>query len=253
MTIGIVVPCFNESLRIKSDYWSALIGSDIDVAWLFIDDGSTDETLSIISSFSQHANVSIKSLPKNQGKSEAIRCGALEMLHHKSEIRSVGFLDADGAFSCNEVVRIIEIARDLLLVSDTKIECVISSRVKLAGRDISRNMLRHYISRVLLTIVNWKWDQSPYDTQSGFKIFLKTPSFEQALQRPFVTKWFLDLELFARIGAMTGENKIWEEPVRSWVEVPGSKLGFKSVLTVCKEILYILKIARSARRERQWT
>lgn len=252
MTIGIVVPCYNESMRIKIDYWSELITSEIDVVWLFMDDGSTDETLSIISSFSQHTNVSIKSLRKNQGKSEAIRCGALELLHLNSEICAVGFLDADGAFSCNEVIRIIDIARDLLVVANTKIECVVSSRVKLAGRDISRNKLRHYISRVLLTVVNWKWDHSPYDTQSGFKIYLKSQSFELALQKPFVTKWFLDLELFARIGAMTGENKIWEEPVGSWVEVPGSKLGPRSVLTVCKEILFILRIARSARRERQW-
>ena len=250
MSIGIVVPCFNEELRLNLDYWHQLITEIHQVDWIFVNDGSEDNTLNVLRENLKFKNVQVLNLERNQGKSEAVRYGMLEFSKRLKSYFAIGFLDSDSAFSTCDVKRLVELCEKKIFQETHGFEAVISSRVKLAGRTISRNTNRHYISRILLTLVNWKWSEAPYDTQSGFKIFRNSTMLTSALEIPFRTKWFVDLELFARMGAMSGPNRIWEEPVQSWLEVPGSKIGAKTSFKITKDIYSIMKIASSARRSR---
>jgi glycosyltransferase involved in cell wall biosynthesis len=248
MNVGIAIPCYNEEHRIDIKYWKKIIEENERVIWTFVDDGSRDNTLSIIRDKLSYPNVSIVSLKKNLGKSEAVRFGMQRIIEVNQSILAIGFLDSDSAFTVSDIRRMVGLSKAKFSDENSRIDSLISSRVKLAGRDILRDSKRHYISRVLLTIINWNWREAPYDTQSGFKIFRNSESLKKALELPFQTKWFVDLEIFARIGAMKGPNQIWEEPAEAWQEVPGSKIGWKAYIEILKDILMITKISTKARK-----
>jgi len=248
MKIGIAVPCYNEEHRIDIEYWKKLIEENESVIWTFVDDGSRDNTLSIIRDNLSYSNSNIVSLKNNLGKSEAVRFGMQRIIENNQSILAVGFLDSDSAFTAPDIARMLNLSKEKFSGESSRIDSLISSRVKLAGRNILRDTKRHYISRVLLTLINWNWREAPYDTQSGFKIFRNSGSFKTALELPFQTKWFVDLEIFARIGAMKGPNRIWEEPAEAWKEVPGSKIGWETSIEILKDIQLITKISTKARK-----
>jgi hypothetical protein len=113
----------------------------------------------------------------------------------------------------------------------------VSSRVALAGRKIKRDPLRHYLGRVIATILTSSWEDAPYDTQSGFKLFRNSNSFQNAVNQEFKTKWFVDIELLTRIGINNGGAlNIWEEPLTSWRDVEDSKLSMRDSPLLLSEI-----------------
>jgi len=119
---------------------------------------------------------------------------------------------------------------------------VYSSRVKLAGRDIRRSFKRHIIARIVTSIFGLFWKDIPYDTQSGLKIFRNSRFIRAVFSESFNTRWFVDIEISIRYAKMMGRSlNVWEVPVSSWRDVPGSKIGFYESLRVLKEIICILK------------
>ena len=233
--ILIVVPCFNEETRLQLSQWEDIIASSHHVTWLFVDDGSTDGTIEKIAHLQQFQNVESYSLRKNHGKAEAIRLGLLSKLSSKFQI--FGYLDADGAFLKRDILDLVSLFC-AKIDSDEDLDCIIGSRVKLAGREINRRNARHYISRILLTAINFRWKNAPYDTQSGFKLFRYHPAVDTVLSTGFATKWFIDLEIFSRLMKANGKLKIWEEPVSYWREIPNSRISGGTKLLILKEALY---------------
>jgi hypothetical protein len=121
-------------------------------------------------------------------------------------------------------------------------DAVISSRVSLSGRFIERKRSRHYLGRIIATFLTHKWIDAPYDTQSGFKLFKNSQSFQNSIRKSFSTKWFVDIELLTRIGISNkGKLVIWEEPLNFWRDVNGSKLGFTSYPQIFVEMVVARK------------
>ena len=85
-----------------------------------------------------------------------------------------------------------------------------------------------------------------YDPQSGLKLFRVERFTDLILEKPFKTKWFIDLEILVRLSVHSLE--VIEEPVKQWVEVGGSKLNIQDALTIFKEVIIIKKIIRDSRR-----
>ena len=236
---SIVVPCFNEEARIPIEYWRALINKSADVNWLFIDDGSCDKTFEILEIICFGSSAKTLRLSKNVGKGNAIRQGFLRILEENPEIKVIGYLDSDGAFSLQDVVNLVEKASNPESFSgQTMPDAVISSRVSLSGRCIERRRSRHYLGRIIATYLTHKWNDAPYDTQSGFKLFKNSKSFQNSVSDGFCTKWFIDIELLTRIGISNeGKLVIWEEPLDFWRDVNGSKLGFTSYPRILVEMV----------------
>jgi glycosyltransferase involved in cell wall biosynthesis len=74
------VPCFNEAANIRHFYQaiSTIFDQQHDLAWevIFIDDGSHDETLAILSQMQvEHRNIVILELSRNFGKEAAMTAG----------------------------------------------------------------------------------------------------------------------------------------------------------------------------------
>jgi glycosyltransferase involved in cell wall biosynthesis len=243
----IVVPCFNEEKRISVPYWEELIKLRSDISWVFVNDGSTDGTSHLLSQITFGTDASIIECDRNLGKGNAIRLGLSKSLKSYRDLKALGYLDADGAFSPFDVLRLVDKFYELLQKDKTsRIDALISSRVALAGHQISRKASRHYIGRIIATYITRDWEGAPYDTQSGFKLFTKSKSLETGLLEEFKTSWFIDVELLARIGmANGGDLVLWEEPLTSWQDVSGSNLKFRKAPALVREIL----IARRAVRK----
>jgi dolichyl-phosphate beta-glucosyltransferase len=216
--VTIIVPCFNEERRLAADGFQPLLDAGAKV--LFVDDGSTDQTLRVLRELCAKPGVSVLALDKNQGKAEAVRRGLLAALESGAEV--VGYLDADLATPAAEMVRLTRHIGEH--------QAALGSRVALLGRRIERKASRHYLGRVFATVASIILELPVYDTQCGAKAFAASPLLASALAEPFSARWAFDVELIGRLLAgapgLLGlrPEAFVEMPLRSWVDVAGSKL-----------------------------
>ena len=242
----IVVPCFNEASRWDREYWRRML-SVPGVAWVFVDDGSSDRTALLIDQMRTGTTAELLALPENVGKAEAVRRGMLMALtSNAGSVPVVGFMDADGAFGDTDVRRLTE------LCATQRHDAVWSARVLLAGRNIKRSTLRHFLGRAVATFVSIGHLETPYDTQSGFKLFAASPTLRDCLIGPFRTRWLFELELLNRWHRATGRQmQVWEEPLLSWRDVAGSKITLREAVRIARELVFIKRDQRRAKRSAQ--
>ena len=241
----IVVPCYNEESRINQQYFRYLIHelSKIHFRLLFVNDGSSDSTGVIIGDLENFGAKALH-LTKNVGKAEAIRKGLITANNIYPNCEVFGYLDADAAFGASDVV---EIAISISEKYRNKSNLFLSgARILMAGSSIKRNKLRHIIGRAMVTILNLDKRFRMYDPQSGLKVFRVEKFHDLLLDKPFKTKWFVDIEILERLSVHSLE--VIEQPVKQWVEVGGSKLKIKDAFRIGKEVVIIKKIIRDSRR-----
>ena len=249
MGIAVVVPCYNEATRWSADYWQSVFAVP-GVRWLFVDDGSTDLTGTILEDTAALGDATVLHLKPNGGKAEAVRRGLLAVLDTVPAPTGVGYMDADGAFNADDIADMARVF-DERVTPESGFTAVWSSRVALAGRNIRRSTSRHYIGRIVATVVSVGQAEIPYDTQSGLKVFSPTPTLRECLASPFRTRWLFELELLTRWQAVAGsEMRIWEEPLNYWHDVPGSKIRGKESLRILREIAVVKQEQAKARRPR---
>ena len=142
------MPFYNEEKRIiHSLFFDAF--SNNSIHFILVNDGSSDSTYEILKYYSDHFdNVNVLNNLHNLGKAESIRKAVIYALD-KYETKYIGFFDSDFATPFFEYLRLSEIA------VTNKLDIVFASRVKLFGNNISRNIYRHYFSRVIVTIINY--------------------------------------------------------------------------------------------------
>jgi len=226
----IIVPCYNESKRINPKAFLCALEKNLNLSFLFVNDGSTDDTLNILNSIQKKypAQVDIVSLEKNSGKAEAVRRGMLKALEGRFD--NVGYWDADLATPLDAIDDFCR------LLDSTDAEIVIGSRVRLLGRKIERRAMRHYLGRIFATCASMLLNISVYDTQCGAKIFKNSPSLKQVFGKPFKVKWTFDVEMLARFPIVMGASPAeissrWiEHPLDEWVDVKGSKVKGKDFI-----------------------
>lgn len=229
--IALILPCFNESDRLDRSQLEQL--REIDGLNLFlVDDGSTDDTLRILTAFSEKSNAdkasTVVALPQNVGKGEAVRQGMLRAWSTDAEW--IGYLDADFATSAEEVRRILggglSEGCDVLL----------GARVRMLGKNIVRRTTRHYLGRIFATFASLTLRLPIYDTQCGFKVFRRTEVLRTALKDPFLSRWSFDVELLARLlvanseGLLLPVNRVIEVPLNHWEDKAGSRLKFSGMV-----------------------
>jgi glycosyltransferase involved in cell wall biosynthesis len=235
---AIIVPCFNEEFRFPKVYWKKILQDGDNIKWVFVDDGSTDDTYKMLKEVSNGTSAQVIRLSQNVGKGNAIRIGFQRILEQESEISVLGFIDSDGAFKEDEVFRIVGLMfekwNDSIL---NPMDALIASRVALSGRSISRKTSRHYLGRIIATVITNKWTDSPYDTQCGFKLFSNSEAFIKSIKTEFKTRWFVDIEILTRLAILkNGDLSIWEEPLFFWKDVGESKIKKKHILSILRDL-----------------
>lgn len=245
----IVIPCFNEERRIDLTNLKLLL-EDQDIHLLFVDDGSTDSTASVITKFcaNHKKQTYFMSLPQNSGKGEAVRQGLLRALAEGGEL--VGFLDADLATPAREMRRLI----DTIKHHPAHPEVLIGARVRLLGRQIERSAKRHFLGRIFATCSSLILDLQVYDTQCGAKLFHRNPSLSEALSQPFASRWIFDVELLGRLligrpgTPPVARNAFLEEPLQTWRDVKGSKLGPTAMFRAAFDLLRVRRCLKDYAR-----
>jgi glycosyltransferase involved in cell wall biosynthesis len=203
----IVVPCYNEEHRLDESGFLQLATSG-HVRLLFVDDGSTDGTLTLLTRLRDAApDIDVLELTHNSGKSEAVRRGLLEAVRHGATV--VGYFDADFATPAEELLRLIAVTK-----SDDHLAVVFGARVATLGSTIERNHSRHYVSRVYATVASLALGVKVYDTQCGVKVFRVVPTFCAAISRPFRSTWAFDVELLDRL--LRGDKSVPGIPIGSF-------------------------------------
>ena len=222
----IVVPCYNEALRLDVRAFQNYLKRGQSERFLFVDDGSTDDTATILQELRDFApkQFDFISLAKNGGKAEAVRQGILKALDDQPDF--VGYWDADLATPLDDIPRFCE-----LLARKDHLQMVIGSRVRLLGRKIERRLPRHYLGRVFATLASFALGLPVYDTQCGAKLFRVSPEIRSLFETPFRTNWIFDVELIARFirarriaGGPPAEQGIHEKSLYEWRDVAGSKV-----------------------------
>ena len=221
----VTVPCYNEADRLKSATFIEFVREHREIVFIFVDDGSTDNTGQLLKSMSESeaANIRFITLETNRGKAEAVRQGTLSGI--AAGATYVGYWDADLATPLNTI---LEFVAELKKSSDLLL--VMGARVQLLGRTILRNRYRHYLGRVFATAASVVLRMPVYDTQCGAKIFVSSEPVALAFRDPFISRWVFDVEILARLvhrGKVNPHLAICEYPLMEWHDVKGSKIRLK--------------------------
>ena len=241
----ITVPCYDERDRIEPKGLLGLL-DEPRVGLILVDDGSGDGTLDVLKAIALQdpARVEVLALGANCGKAEAVRRGMLAALDRDPVI--FGFLDADLSTPPAEILRML----DVIESSDASV--AIGSRIRMLGRTIERNTLRHYLGRAFATLASLVLRLPVYDTQCGAKLFRNGPAIRRALSRPFRSGWAFDVELLHRLITepehALDSGSLVEVPLREWRDSGGSKLTLAAGIGA---ILGLVHVAHErARHER---
>ncbi|MFP8874619.1 MAG: glycosyltransferase [Myxococcota bacterium] len=222
----IVVPCFNEAERLPAERFVGFAEQHPEVRFWFVDDGSSDATGERLQALAARRPEAFRchALASNRGKAEAVREGMRLALAERPQY--VGFWDADLATPLESILDFAQ-----FLETHASCEAVFGARVALAGRNIQRQLRRHYSGRVFATLVSWVLGLSIYDTQCGAKMFRCSDTTSSLFEAPFLSRWIFDVEIVARLirargaDALSGRDSVLAEyPLEEWLDVSGSKL-----------------------------
>ncbi|MBT0608847.1 glycosyltransferase [Aequorivita echinoideorum] len=244
--IDIIIPCYNEAARFNKKLFFSYLENLEQVHIIFVNDGSTDGTREMLNqiktesiSINEKTPITILNLDKNMGKAEAIREGVLfSMQNPKTE--NIAYFDADFSTPLTEITNLYRAMKE-----DTKREMILGSRIKKAGSTIERSQMRHYSGRIMATIVNNTILKIPiYDTQCGAKLITKRCA-EIIFSEPFVSRWLFDIELISRLQVRYSKKSLkeimYEQPLKTWVEMGDSKIRFKDLLRIPYQLFLIYK------------
>jgi dolichyl-phosphate beta-glucosyltransferase len=239
--LALVIPCFNESKRLDLPTYSEFITNHPSITFCFVNDGSSDDTLQLVTDFAAHHTpdaIRIVSLEKNQGKAEAVREGVLAMLSDTSlHFDTIGFWDSDLATPLSELERFIQAFK-----KNESIQAVVGLRKKEADAKIKRSFTRKIISAIMHTIISKYIGLPIHDTQCGAKMFTSSLA-SKIFETRFIARWIFDIEIFLRIKHFLGpdslQNNVVQLHLKAWHDVPGTKLRVRDVPKIFLELFMI--------------
>lgn len=236
--LSVIIPAFNEeqrllgTLRQVGEYLQQqAYQSEI----LVVDDGSSDGTGSIVSSWTG-GTVPVRLLRhadgKNHGKGASTRLGILEA---RGAFRL--FMDADNSTTVDHVSQ-------FLPFFEQGYDVVIGSR-KLPGSNVTvhQSWFKEFAGRMGNKAIQWLAVPGIQDTQAGFKVFTRR-SAEIIFPRLTIDRWGFDVEILV-IAGLHG-CRIREVPI-TWINSPASKVRFGSYFQVLSEIWQIRRNANAGR------
>lgn len=235
--VGVVIPCYNESERLRIETFQKYVDSNLGYHLLFVNDGSKDNTLEVLEEMckGKEAYMSVYNCPKNGGKAEAVRQGINHLISDK-QFKYFGYLDAD--LSTN-----FEDFEDLVTtISDSDYGIVGGSRINRMGANITKQGSRAIISKTINLIIQKILGMGFQDTQCGAKVMTREIA-QNIFEKKFLTSWLFDVEIFMRMKKMYGADRaksmICEQPLKRWIHEDGSKLSMKDSIKILGQLFQI--------------
>ncbi len=233
--LAIVIPCYNEQLRLNLASVDELVRNIGDATLYFVDDGSRDDTIGVLHAIAAKypGRVNVISYAENEGKARAIAKGVREVSSAR-QFSYIGYMDADFSTPVQEYVKLY---RTLV---EEKAGFIFGSRIKKLNSGINRKPSRHLIGRTISTIIDLHFKLGIYDTQCGAKIF-SVEILEAAFDAPFYCNWLFDVEIFIRLKQKDLLKEGIEFPLLGWKDIHGSKLSIKTFPKICRELLRLAR------------
>ncbi len=229
LDLSIVVPAFNEVMRIRSTLEGAVKyfrSLNLDFQIIVVDDGSTDNTAELVTSLSKaDSEIELLTYPDNQGKGYAVKFGVLNAKGSKILI-----MDADGSTPLPEFIKL-----DQKL--DEGFKVAIGSRALFdESSKVKTVWYRRALGRVFNNLVNVILVPGIKDTQCGFKLFTNDLAM-QIFPKQTINGFAFDCELLHNCQKLGVD--IAEVPI-NWNNVSGSKVNLAlHPLIMLKEILFL--------------
>ena len=218
--ICVIIPCYNEAQRLELEVFREFVGREERFDFCFVNDGSQDNTSEVLRRAVElePGRFLLVDNTDNRGKAEAVRSGML-YVSSLNRYNIVGYLDADLATPLEDLYLLAE-------VMDRKpgVCMTMGARLKRLGANVQRKAYRHYL----------------YDSQCGAKL-LKSELIPVGFSEEFRSGWLFDVELILRIREKHADYDriIHEVPLNTWVEKGDSRIKFKHLLKMPKELFNI--------------
>lgn len=237
--LTVIVPCYNEARRLPGFFELIAANAERDWEWLFVDDGSYDQTVHLIREFAAttKAAVHLHQLERNRGKGRAVREGLV-----RAQGLMVGFVDADLAASP------LDFAPYLADPELRAGRCLLAGiRVKTQDGQVRRKFHRHLIGRVFQTYTSLVTGLTVYDTQCGFKLLNQARAREIA-GLMHTSGFAFDVELMMLALALDMQIR---EVLIPWEEKGDSRIRLKHIFQMARDIWRIRRQLHEFRRQRR--
>jgi dolichyl-phosphate beta-glucosyltransferase len=227
---SIIYPIFNEEKRLEKTIKDInkfdKSNNSLKKEYIFVNDGSTDNTLSIIkNNFRNNKRVKIINYKKNRGKGYALKLG---VAHSKN----LWILTADSDCSVSNFQLNSWIKNNYI---NNKNYIYFGSR-NLSKSVVKKKLTRTIIGKIFIFLSKFLFQINLLDTQCGFKLYKST--YAKKIFKKILTDGYMhDIEVC--IIANKLNLKIIELPVK-WTHMPDSKINF--FIDSIKIIFNLLKI-----------
>ncbi len=225
--LSIVIPVYNEEKKIKntlSRLEKFFSQQNYEIEYLFVEDGSKDETLGILKALEKKRNdMKVFTNGKNMGKGYSIKKGMLE-----ASGDYILFMDADMSTPLRAFLDLEKFlgVHDIVMGSRWSNE----SNIR-----IPQPWYRIFMGRVFYAIIRAFFLKGIADTNCGFKCY-KRGIAKDIFSRQLLTRWGFDVELLY-IARKRG-YRVKEVPV-VWAHKRDSKVNFFTV-----PLLTVIELAR---------
>jgi glycosyltransferase involved in cell wall biosynthesis len=230
--LSIIIPAYNEENRIGktlSQLGKYFKNKKIDIEILVVVNNTTDNTVEIVKKYKEkYPFIKYTNIRKAIGKGGAISVGL-----RKATGKYIGFMDADGASTPAEVLRLYK-----KIISNDKDVVIASRYMKESQIKGELPVYRIIFSRIFNLIVKLLFGLNYKDTQCGLKIFKREVA--QGLSRKIISnKWTIDINLLL-ICKYLGYS-VAEIP-SIWTAKEGSTLKTsKAIIEVPQELIALKK------------
>lgn len=215
---SVVIPAYNEGDCMRESLGKIIAylkGLKISYEIIVVDDGSRDNTPSIIQDFSRHdENIVLLKNDQNQGKGFSIRKGML-----RARGKYILFTDVDLSVPMEELSKFI-------FYLDEGYDVVIGSR-RINGSQVivSQPFYRRFMGTIFYQIVYLFLLNSVRDTNCGFKCY-RNGAAKEIFNRQTLSGWGFDTELLYISQKLN--YRVKEVPVR-WFNCSSSKVKILKV------------------------
>lgn len=174
MNLSVIIPVYNEARRLPRAL--SLCQQYSDWEFIFVNDGSTDQTVDLIKT----TKFKLVTYPKNRGKGFALKQGVKEATR-----QWILITDVDFSTPLSELPKLAKIQADM----------VIGSR-KTTGAKITKHQpaVREWLGRQFTNLTNLWLNLNVSDVTCGFKLF-KTTAAKKLFSQVKINRWGYDAEI----------------------------------------------------------